>query len=382
MPWQNQGGGGGGPWGGGGGGSGGGGPGPWGRGPSGGQGPQPPNIEELLRRGQERMRSLLPGGMGSVRGLILIVLIAIGVWFASGFYTVQPEQVGIVLRFGKYVRTAEQGLRYHLPAPIEHVLTPDVTRENRIEIGFRSVQEGRTVSSRDLAEESMMLTGDENIVDIGFTVFWKIKDAIPFLFGTRDPEALVKVVAESAMREVVGETPIQQALTEGRDKIEVDTAALMQKFLDTYGAGVEIRRVQLLAVDPPAQVVDAFNDVQRARADRERLRNEAEAYRNDIIPRARGDAQRLIQEAQAYKEEVTNRAQGDAKRFDSVYKAYQASKEVTTERMYLETMEQVLKGANKVILDRSETGQGVVPYLPLPELKPKPGPVPAPGKTP
>ena len=379
MPWQNQGGGGGGPWGGGG--SGGGGPGPWGRGPSGGgQGPRPPNIEELLRRGQDRMRSLLPGGMGSVRGLILIALIAIGAWFASGFYTVQPEQLGIVLRFGQYVRDADPGLRYHLPAPIERALTPNVTRVNRVEIGFRSVQEGRSVSSRDLAEESMMLTGDENIVDIGFTVFWKIKGAIPFLFGTRDPEALVKVVAESAMREVVGQTPIQKALTEGREKIEVDTAALMQKLLDNYGAGVEIRQVQLQAVDPPAQVVDAFNDVQRARADRERLRNEAEAYRNDIIPRARGDAERLIQEAQAYREEVTNRAQGDAKRFDSVYQAYQVNKDVTTERIYLETMEQVLKSANKVILGRSEAGQPVVPYLPLPELKPKAAGTAQPGK--
>jgi membrane protease subunit HflK len=377
MPWQNQGGGGGGPWGGGGGG----GPGPWGRGPGGGGGgggPQPPNIEELLRRGQDRMRSLLPGGMGSMRGLLLVGLVAVGVWLASGFYTVQPEQLGIVLRFGQYVRDAEPGLRYHLPAPIERALTPNVTRENRVEVGFRSVQEGRAVSSRDLAEESLMLTGDENIVDIGFTVFWKIKDAKQFLFGVREPEVLVKVAAESAMREVVGQTKIQQALTEGREKIEVDTQSLLQKLLDSYGAGIEIRRVQLLAVDPPAQVVDAFNDVQRARADRERLRNEAEAYRNDIIPRARGDAERLLQEAQAYREEVTNRAQGDAKRFQSVYQAYLANKDVTAQRMYLETMEQVLRNTNKVILDRGEGGQGVVPYLPLPELKPKPpatGPV-------
>jgi modulator of FtsH protease HflK len=370
MPWQNQGGGGGGgPWGGGGGG----GPGPWGRGSGGGgSGPQPPNIEELLRRGQDRMRSLLPGGMGSMRGLLLIGLVAVGVWLFTGLYTVQPEQLGIVLRFGQYVRDAEPGLRYHLPAPIEHALTPNVTRENRVEIGFRSVQEGRAVSSRDLAEESLMLTGDENIVDIGFTVFWKIRDAKQFLFGVREPEVLVKVAAESAMREVVGQTKIQQALTEGRDKIEVDTATLLQKLLDSYGAGIEIRRVQLLAVDPPAQVVDAFNDVQRARADRERLRNEAEAYRNDIIPRARGDSERLLQEAQAYREEVTNRAQGDAKRFQSVYQAYLANKDVTTQRMYLETMEQVLRNTNKVILDRGETGQGVVPYLPLPELKAKP----------
>jgi membrane protease subunit HflK len=378
MPWQNQGGGGGGPWGGGSGGGNGGGQGPWGRGPSGSGGPTPPNIEELLRRGQERMRSLLPGGMGSLRGLLLIGLIAVGVWLASGIYRVQPEQEGIVLRFGKYVRNAEPGLHWHMPSPIEAVLTPSVTRENRVEIGFRSgAAEGRAVSSRDLQEESLMLTGDENIVDINFTVFWKIKDAGQFLFGVREPEALVKVAAESAMREVVGQTPIQQALTEGRDKIEVDTASLLQKLLDSYGAGVEVRRVQLQAVDPPSQVVDAFNDVQRARADRERLRNEAEAYRNDIIPRARGDAERLLQEAQAYREEILNRAQGDAKRFQSVYQAYQANKDVTVERMYIETMEQVLKNTNKVILDRGDGAQGVLPYLPLPELKPRPE-----GKTP
>lgn len=217
-----------------------------------------------------------------------------------------------------------------------------------------------------------MLTGDENIVDIDFTVFWKIKDAEKYLFGVRDPEALVKVAAESAMREVVGKTPIQQAFAEGRDKISADTTALLQKLLDDYGAGIEVRPVQLLAVDPPAQVVDAFNEVQRARADRERLRNEAEAYRNDIIPRARGDAERLLQEAQAYREEVVNRAEGDTKRFLSVYQAYQANKDVTTERMYLETMEQVLRNTNKVILDRGQSGSGVVPYLPLPELRQKP----------
>jgi len=367
MPWQNQ--GGGGPWGGG---SGGGGPGPWGRGPGGGSGPQPPNIEELLRRGQDRMRAILPGGMGSMRGLILIALIAVAVWLFSGIYRVQPEQQGIVLRFGQYVRDAAPGLNYHWPSPIETVLTPSVTRENRLEIGYRSGAEGRSpISPRDLQAESLMLTGDENIVDINFTVFWRIKDAREFLFDVRDPEALVKVAAESAMREVIGKTPIQQALTEGRDKIQVDTQALLQRLLDSYRAGVEIRRVQLLAVDPPAQVVDAFNDVQRARADRERLSNEAEAYRNDVIPRARGDAQRLIQEAQAYRAEVTNRAEGDAKRFLAIYQAYLANKDVTAQRMYLETMEQVLKNTSKVILDRNETSQGVVPYLPLPELKPK-----------
>jgi membrane protease subunit HflK len=215
-----------------------------------------------------------------------------------------------------------------------------------------------------------MLTGDENIVNIEFTVFWRVKDVGQFLFQVRDPAGLVKIVAESAMREVVGKGPIQQAFTEGRGRIEQDTQTQMQNLLDSYGAGVEVRQVQLQSVDPPQPVVDAFNDVQRALADRERARNEAEAYSNDILPRARGDAQRLLQEAEAYKQELTNRAEGDAKRFLSVYQAYSAAKDVTAERLYLETMEQVLKNTRKVIMDKQTSGSGVVPYLPLPGLTP------------
>jgi membrane protease subunit HflK len=315
------------------------------------------------------MRSVMPGGLGSFRGLIILGLIAVGVWFASGFYRVQPDQQGVVLRFGEWVRTTGPGLNYHLPSPIESVLTPSVTRENRIEVGFRSGPEGRLVSQRDLTDESMMLTGDENIVDIDFTVVWRIKDAGQYLFNVRDPEGLMKVAAESAVREVVGQTAVQQALTEGRGRIESDARTLLQTLLDSYKAGIELTQVQLLAVDPPAPVVDAFNDVQRARADRERLRNEAEAYRNDIIPRARGEAEQMLQQAQAYREEVMNRAQGDAKRFVSVYDAYRVAPEVTQQRIYLETMEQVLRSSNKMIIDKGEGGAGVVPYLPLPDLK-------------
>lgn len=363
MPWNNQ--GGGGPWGGGGGG-----PGPWGRGPGGG-GQPPADIEEMLRRAQERLRRLMPGGVGGTRGLGLIALLMVALWAATGFYRVQTDEEGVVLRFGQYAYKTGPGLHYHLPAPIEAVEKPKVTIENRVEIGFRSVGEQRgRVTSRDVLEESLMLTGDENIIDIDFTVIWDIKDAGKYLFNLRDPDGTVRVAAESAVREVLGQTTIQVALTEGRQKIEQRTLETLQRLLDEYQAGIHIKRVQLLKVDPPGEVVDAFNDVQRAKADRERLRNEAEAYRNGIIPVARGDAERLQQEAQAYREEIVNRAQGDASRFLSVLDAYAKSKDVTVRRLYLETMEEVLQNASKVIIDPSAAGaQGVLPYLPLPELK-------------
>jgi membrane protease subunit HflK len=377
MPWQNQ--GGGGPWGGGG--SGGGNGGPWGGRGSGGNpwgrgGGQPPNIEELLRRSQDRFRRVMPQGLGGGKGALLIALLAVLLWLASGFYRVAPDEQGVVLRFGQWVRTTQPGLNYHLPAPIETALTPNVTRENRIEIGFRSAVEGtRTATKRDMLEESLMLTGDENIVDIGFVVFWRVKDAGEYLFNVREPELTVKAAAESALREVVGQKPIQLTFTEGRAQIEAQTTELLQKLLDSYQAGVLIRQVQLQEVDPPASVVDAFNEVQRALADKERLRNEADAYRNDVVPRARGDAERVIQEGRAYREEVVNRAQGDANRFNSVYTAYKASPDVTERRIYLETMQEVLKNASKVIIDKDASGAGVVPYMALPELqKHLPGP--------
>ena len=370
MPWKQQGGGGGSPFGGG--------QGPWGRPPSGGgggggRGPggPPPDFEDMLRRGQDRFRRLVPGGLRGGRGLILLVVAAIALWLLSGFYRVQPDEQGVVLRFGEWTRTTPPGLNYHLPGPIESVLTPKVTRVNRIEVGLRSVGETtRGLPVRDIAEESLMLTGDENIVDIDFTVFWVIKDAGKFLFNIRNPEATVKLTAESAMREVIGQTPIQSALTEGRNEIEQGTRTRVQQLLDDYGAGIEVRRVQLLKVDPPGPVIDAFVDVQRARADLERLRNEAEAYRNDILPRARGEAEKMIQDANAYREEITNKAKGEAERFIKVLESYQASKEVTTQRIYLETLEEVFRGMNKVIIDSSaQGGPGVVPYLPLPEIQ-------------
>jgi len=223
--------------------------------------------------------------------------------------------------------------------------------------------------TRQVPEEALMLTGDENIVDINFTVFWVIKDAKAYLFNIRGPDATVKSAAESAMREVIGETPIAQALAERRGKIETDTHALLQAILNLYGSGIDVTQLQLLRVDPPGPVIDAFRDVQRALADRERLRNEADSYRNDVIPRARGDAARIKQEAEAYRQEITARAQGDADRFNSVYTAFKAARDVTLERLYLETMEEVLRNSHKVIIDKSaEGGTGVLPYLPLPAL--------------
>ena len=376
MFWQSQGGGpwgngprGGGPWGGNRGS--GGGPGPRGR------GPQPPDFEELLRRGQDRFRRVLPGGFGTGTGIAVVLVAILVIWLASGFYRVLPDEVGVVLRFGAYNRTTQPGLNYHLPSPIEKVLTPSVTRVNRTEIGYRSGEAAATVrgtGSRQLPEEALMLTGDENIVDINFTVFWVIKNAQAYLFNIRDPDATVKSAAESAMREVVGETPIAQALSEGRGKIETDTQHLLQGILDAYGAGIEVNNLQLLKVDPPAPVIDAFRDVQRALADRERLRNEAESYRNDIVPKARGAAVAIKQEAEAYRQEIIARAHGDADRFLAVYHAFKAAQDVTVQRLYLETMEEILKNSNKVIIDKSaEGGSGVLPYLPLPALGVGPG---------
>jgi len=364
MAWNPQ-GGGGGPWGGGGGG-------PWGGGGNSGGGmgggprTPPPDLEDMLRRGQERLRSLLPGNLGpKAVGLAVVALLVL--WGLTGFYRVQVDEAGVVQRFGEYVYSTPPGLHYHLPYPIETVTRPKVTRENRMVIGFRQVGDNPD-SRRDVLEESLMLTGDENIIDIDFAVIWVIKDAANFLFNLRDPAGAVQFAAESAMREVIGQTPIQVALTEGRQEVEDRTKDQLQALLDEYEAGITVRRVQLLKVDPPAEVVDAFNDVQRARADRERLRNEAEAYRNSIIPQARGEAVRLTQEAEAYREEIINRSQGDAARFNSVYQAYSVAKDVTTERIYLETMEEVLGNVNKVIIG-TEGGSGVVPYLPLPEIQ-------------
>lgn len=363
MPWSNNQGGGG--W------QGGGGRGPWGQGPTGGGPQQPPNLEEILRQGQERVRRMMPGSTGGGVGILVVILVVLAIWMASGFYRVQTDEQGVVLRFGEWIKTTQPGLNYHLPYPIESVLTPKVTRVNRIEVGFRSAEDfGRAVASRDVPEEGLMLTGDENIVDVNFTVFWVINDAGKFLFNVDRPEVTTKAVAESAMREVIGRTPIQSALTEGRGKIEQETQELMQSTLDEYGAGILIQEVKMQRVDPPAAVIDAFRDVQAAEADRVRLQNEAEAYANDIIPRARGDSARILQEAEGYKQQKIAEAEGEAARFLSVYAEFSTAPDVTSRRLYLETMEEIFAGMDKVILDSANGGgSGVVPYLPLNELR-------------
>jgi membrane protease subunit HflK len=375
MPWQSQGGngggsdGGGGPWGSGPGGGGG----PWGRGGGGGGGggggPRPPDLEDIIRKGQDRLRRLMPIGGG--RGLIVIGLVLFALWMFSGFYRVQPDQQGVVVRFGQWDRTTQPGLNWHIPYPIETVIRPSVERINSIDVGFRAVGQATRSGVRDVEEESLMLTGDQNIIDIDFTVQWKISDAGRYLFNIRDPEATVKIAAESAMREIIGRTDLQPALTEGRGEVEAQSKTLLQEILTEYQAGIEITELKLQDVQPPPPVIDAFNDVQRALQDRDRLRNEADAYRNDILPRARGEAQRVIQEAEAYKERLVNEADGEAQRFVSVYEAYRQNPEVARRRMYLETMQGVLSASDKVILDNSIGG--ALPYLPLNELRGRTG---------
>ena len=366
MPWSNQSGGGG--W------KSGNGGGPWGQGPSGGGGGgQPPDLEEMLKRGQDKVKQVMHGGGIPGPLLLLVGAIAVAVigWQAFTF-RVNTDEQGIVLRFGEYVRTEPPGLHPRWPYPIEEVYLPKVTRQNITEIGMRSsVRRLGGTGSRDERAESLMLTGDENIVDIDFVVLWRIKDAEKYLFNIQNPDTTVKEVAESAMREVVGESKIQPILTQERQKTEEAVQKLMQKTLDEYGAGILIEQVKLQKVDPPAEVIDAFRDVQAARADMERLQNEAYGYANKVVPEARGQAQRILQGAEAYKEQVVNDASGQTARFLQVYDQYKNAPDVTRKRMFLETMEKVLGDTDKIILD-SKNGQGVVPYLPLDQLKSKP----------
>ena len=380
MPWSNQGGGGGsggGGWKSGGGGGGGGGPwgqGPWGQG-SGGGGGQQPDLEEILKRSQDKMKQVMHGGgvPGPLLFLAAVVGAAVVAWHAF-FFRVNPDELGVVLRFGEYVRQHGPGLHYRLPYPIEEVRLPKVEQQRITEIGLRSSALGRGTgsSARDVREESLMLTGDENIVDIDFVVFWRIKDAQQYLFNIQNPENTVKEVAESAMREIVGQSNIAPLLTEARQKAEQDVFKLMQSILDSYKAGIRIDQVQLQKVDPPAEVIDAFRDVQAARADKERLQNEAFSYANRVVPEARGEAERILQGAEGYKQQAVAEAVGQSARFLKVYDEYKKAPEVTRGRLFLETMERVFGGTDKIILD-SKGGSGVVPYLPLNELTKKPG---------
>ena len=349
---------------------------PWGSGPTRGDNNgsgarrEPPNLDELIGNLQRLINKFLPGGKsGGSKPIVLGLLILFVIWGLSGLYRVLPDEQGVVLRFGKFVNTTQPGLNYHFPFPIERVLKPKVTKVNRIDVGFRGASDsGRSSGIGEVPEESLMLTGDENIVDINYSVFWVIKDAGKFLFNIQSPVETVKAASETAMREVIAKSEIQSILTEGRSNIEVEVQEITQNILDEYGSGIQITQVQTQKADPPSQVIDAFRDVQAARADRERSKNEAEAYANDVIPRARGDAEKILQEAEAYKKEVVAAAEGEASRFLAIYNEYKNAKQVTQERMYLETMEKVLADIDKVIIDKN-SGQGVVPYLPLPELK-------------
>jgi modulator of FtsH protease HflK len=359
MPWSNQ---GGGPWGSGS-------KGPWGSGPQS-QGPTPPDLEEILRRGQDKLRRFLPGGGLGSRGFSLLVLGAVVLWGFSGFFRVEPDELGVVLRFGQVVREVQPGLNYHLPYPVETVLTPKALRVNKIDIGMRTIEDSRRGSAvRDVPEESLMLTGDENIVDVDFSVLWKVKPTGvgDYLFNIQNPEGTVKAVAESAMREAIGRSEIQPILTGARQTIENAVLELMQKTLDHYGAGIFIQQVQMQKVDPPAQVLDAFRDVQAARIDFERAQNEAQTYANRVLPEARGRVAQITQSAEGYRQQTVAEATGQTARFLQIYDQYKKAPDVTRQRMYLETMERVLGGTDKIILD-SGPGSGVVPYLPLNEL--------------
>ena len=323
------------------------------------------NIDKLLIDFLSKIKRIFfSGGPDNKKSFLSAALVLLVIWLISGFYKVNANEQGVVLRFGEWVRTTIPGLHYHLPYPIEVAKTPKVTKVNKTEIGFRIFKESR----RLLPEESLMLTGDENIVDINFSVFWVIKDAGKFLFNLRSPERSIKSVSESVMREVIGNSRIASVLAEGRKDIEVKSIQDIQTVLDNYGSGVEITQLQLQKVDPPDQVIDSFRDVQRARADKEKAINEAIAYRNDIIPKARGEAAKIVQESEAYKKEVVARSQGDANRFNSILKSYKNNEDVTKNRIYLETLEEILQNANKVIIDTKQ-GSGVIPYLPLPEIK-------------
>jgi membrane protease subunit HflK len=331
----------------------------------------PDDMEDLAKKFQDGLKNMFGGSSKTPdvkKPIILFIIGAIAVWALSGFYRVDADEQGVVLRFGKYTNMTQPGLNYHLPFPIESVMTPKVSRVNRIDVGFRSSNEGSRGTIGDIKEESAMLTGDENIVDINYSVFWVIKDASKYLFNIQDPIGTIKVVAETAMREVIARKKIQTILTQGRAEIEIEVQKIMQQILDSYNSGVDITQVQAQKSDPPAQVIDSFRDVQAAKADKERAQNEAEAYANDIIPRARGEAAKIVQEAEGYKKEVVAQAEGEASRFIAIYNEYAKAKTVTQERMYLETMEKVLSGVNKIIIDK-QSGSGVVPYLSLPELK-------------
>lgn len=301
------------------------------------------------------------------RGWALLAALMFAVWGSTGVYKVQPDEQGVVLRFGAWAATTAPGLHFHAPWPIESVMLPKVTQICQMLLGLPP--NGGPPSGRDRE----MLTGDENLLEADADLLWQIKDAGQFLFNVADPETALRVTAESALREVVSRTPIQGVLSDKRRQVVDQTADLLQSVLDREGAGIRVVQVQLNRVDPPGAVIDAFNDVQRARADQERSRNDAQAYANDILPRARGDAVRIVQEAEAYKSQTINLAQGEAGKYSAIYRSYANAPTVTSWRLYLQNMDALLGKSSRVILN--STGRGALPlapYLPLSEIKPQP----------
>ena len=364
MSWNNQ---GGGPWRSG--------QGPWGAGPG---GIQPPgDLEEALRRLQAALRGLLPGGAGFAgRGAIFIVLVATLLWFAWGFYTVQPNEIGVNLVFGRNAGKTVAGLNYNWPWPVGMVIKVPVSDQKITEVGYRSELDAAAGTARNRAqapEEALMLTSDQNIVDVQFRVIWKIDPAKPedFVFDIRHPEETVKAVAESVMREVVGLKTIDGILTSDRKSIEPDAQARMQRILDDYKAGVLVLQVQLQSVDAPSQVLPAYQDVTAAQQDLQAAVNDAETYANRVVPEAEGAAARVRLEAQAYRQQTVAEATGQTSRFDQVYAQYKNAPGVTRERMYLETMERVLGAMDKTVIDTTGVSPPV-PYLALDALRPKP----------
>ncbi len=338
---------------------------------SSGGGNEPPDMDEMLRRAQENFRSVMPVGLGPVKVFIIGFAVVLALWLSSGFFIVNPGEHAVIQRFGALARTqVEPGLGYHFPAPIESATVINVQEIRKMTIGFdgRAATRGGTSGQ----SESLMLTSDRNIIDLDLELQWNIKSAEDFLFEIRDQENTIKKVAESAIREIVGQTNMFAIITNQRQLVADQTKDIIQKNLDDYNSGVNVTQVLIQSAEVHPGVQSAFQDVQSAKQDAEDVQNRAQAYREDIIPKARGQAIQLLQEAEAYQQSTIARSTGDADRFNSVYKAYLTGKDVTKERIYLETMEDVLRNAQKIILDGSGGGQGVVPYLPLNELQRSP----------
>ncbi|MBN2232077.1 MAG: FtsH protease activity modulator HflK [Deltaproteobacteria bacterium] len=319
---------------------------------------QPPDLDELLRRIKARLPRQLPGGFGVVAVLLLAA------WMVTGVYIVSPDEIGVVKRFGKVAYTTKPGPHWHLPVPLETVMKPKVTQVKRVEIGFRTIAPGPPARYQAVPNESLMLTGDENIVDAQFIVQYRIKDPVDYLFNVAHQTETVKDAAEAAMREVIGKSLIDEVLTGGKFRIQQETKDLLQGVLDRYVAGIMVVAVQLQDVHPPKAVIQAFQDVASAKENKIKLINEAESYRNDALPRAKGQAAEMLNQAQAEKEEMINVARGDAARFLSNLRGYRESPSVTRRRMYLETMEEILPRLEKIVVG-GELGSRVVPLLPL-----------------